>query len=410
MTQTTFTDNVLVQGSRDIQQLEVKGHSTQTTPLQNWRDNASNLKAQVTGDGRFQIGNNLSGGAPADALIQANNDVSPSGLTSGLHTLGRITGTIAGAINWVVHELQLLGTGGVTGIHIASRTKLTQSNTGSSTAAELRASDSQAINQTGSSGARVGQITGLRGTANNATSAYLNKAVGIEASIVNDAGGNVTQAAALSVVPTDNKGPIASLLGLQVNTPINSGAGAITNLYGVKVEDQAQGTNNYAIYTGAGLNRLGDQVQVLGSADRVQALIKAASVQNNDLQQWQNNVGGVLSVVNKNGWIGAGRASATSALHAASLSFNVVYKTAAYTLQDNDVICLVTAATALTITLPTAVGHGGRTYMVKRVFGGVNVTLATTGGQTIDGAATQVLTANNQVIRVVSDDLNWYII
>src|ERR1700682_4442050 len=115
MTQTTYNDNVAIQGSRDINQLVVQGNVTQTTPLQNWQDNAANLKAQVTGDGRFQIGNNLGTGAPADALIQANQDITlPSSLPqSAWHTLGRITGALTGSVNWVVHELQLLGSGGV---------------------------------------------------------------------------------------------------------------------------------------------------------------------------------------------------------------------------------------------------------------------------------------------------------
>src|SRR5215217_8522627 len=122
MTQ-VFNDSVSVQGIQDTPQLQVKGNTTQTQPLQNWTDNASNIKAQVTGDGRLQIGNNLGVGAPADALIQANLDVTlPSSLpTSGWHTLGRVTGALTGAVNWVVHELQLLGTGGVSTLQTAMR-------------------------------------------------------------------------------------------------------------------------------------------------------------------------------------------------------------------------------------------------------------------------------------------------
>jgi hypothetical protein len=254
MTQTVFTDSVAVQGSVDTPQLIVKGNAAQTNPLQNWQDNANAIKAQVTGDGRLQIGNNLGVGNPADALIQDNLDVTlPSALPmSGLHTLGRITATaqaLSNAVNWVLHELQLLGTGGVSGLHTAMRARLTHSNTGTSTAAELRAAAVQTLNQAGTSGARVGQATGLRATASNAASAYLDKAVAVEAAITNDTGGNVNQATALSVVP-----------------PIN--AGTISALYGVQIPDLTQGAANYAIYTGQGPVHFGDnqELKVFASA------------------------------------------------------------------------------------------------------------------------------------------------
>ena len=33
-----FTENVQVNGSADVTQLQVKGHTTQTQPLQAWQD------------------------------------------------------------------------------------------------------------------------------------------------------------------------------------------------------------------------------------------------------------------------------------------------------------------------------------------------------------------------------------
>jgi hypothetical protein len=63
---------------------------------------------------------------------------------------------------------------------------------------------------------------------------------------------------------------------------------------------------------------------------------------------------------------------------------------------------------AFSITLPTAVGITGRAYTIKRINSGANaVTVATTGGQTIDGAATVALSTQWQVLRVVSDGANW---
>ena len=74
-------------------------------------------------------------------------------------------------------------------------------------------------------------------------------------------------------------------------------------------------------------------------------------------------------------------------------------------------IGVTSTAAARTITLPTAVGSAGKTYIVKDESGGAatnNITLATTGGQTIDGAATIAIAANYGVARVYSDGANWF--
>lgn len=77
-------------------------------------------------------------------------------------------------------------------------------------------------------------------------------------------------------------------------------------------------------------------------------------------------------------------------------------------------VVLVNAAGGnVTATLPTAVGVSGRTYIIKRIDSSINtVTIATTGGQTIDGASTvSVLnTPNLQSYTVISDNANWWII
>ena len=74
-------------------------------------------------------------------------------------------------------------------------------------------------------------------------------------------------------------------------------------------------------------------------------------------------------------------------------------------------IGVTSTAAARTITLPTAVGSAGKTYIVKDESGAAsvnNITLATTGGQTIDGAATIAIAANYGVARVYSDGANWF--
>ena len=87
-------------------------------------------------------------------------------------------------------------------------------------------------------------------------------------------------------------------------------------------------------------------------------------------------------------------------------------KTAAYTLTATDSIIKADAtAAAFTLTLPTAVGIAGRMYTVKRVNAGVNaVTVDAAGAQTIDGAATHVLSAQWQTVRLVSDGVGWLVV
>src|SRR5258708_3411076 len=182
MTQ-NFND-VQITGITDTTQLGVKANTTQTQPLQSWQDNAANTLAQVTGAGHLELGNNLGVGAPHDAFIQANSNLTlPTSITSVWHTLGTLTGALSGAVVWVVHELQLLGTGGVSGLQSALRTKLTHANTGNSTSAELRAADIQSINQSGVNGTPVGKVAGLRATASNQANAYLSTAVAVEAAV-----------------------------------------------------------------------------------------------------------------------------------------------------------------------------------------------------------------------------------
>lgn len=61
----------------------------------------------------------------------------------------------------------------------------------------------------------------------------------------------------------------------------------------------------------------------------------------------------------------------------------------------------------ITITLPTAVANQNL-YTIKNVGTGV-ITIATTGGQTIDGATTQVMPVQFTAVDLISDSANWNI-
>jgi hypothetical protein len=84
-------------------------------------------------------------------------------------------------------------------------------------------------------------------------------------------------------------------------------------------------------------------------------------------------------------------------------------KTAGYTVvaADDTVLC---TTNAFTVTLPTAVGLSGRVFTIKNgntVASGNNITLATTGGQTIDGTAPGTV-APLAKVNLMSDNANWW--
>lgn len=245
---TTFND-VFIDGNQDVKQLRIQANPTgQTQPLQTWENSDGTVVlGQISKDGNVQLGDDLLGWSTPDALIEAHRaDTSTTRPKRGFHSLGRIANLLSDVITWAVTELELLGTAGVSGLQTAFRARLTHNNSGDSTSAELRAGDFQATNQTGSSGARVGQATGVRGTANNTpggANAYLSKAVGVEGAIANAAGGDITDAAAFEVAAPSNNGTIATL-------------------YGLRIPDLTQGSMNYAILTGLGPVRLGDFVEL----------------------------------------------------------------------------------------------------------------------------------------------------
>ena len=97
--------------------------------------------------------------------------------------------------------------------------------------------------------------------------------------------------------------------------------------------------------------------------------------------------------------------------------FGHVTKTSTYTILDSDYFIGVSTASTpeFTITLPDATSSGvgkGKTYMIKdegRNASAVNITIATTSSQTIDGDVTYILDASGEAIMVYSDGSNWFV-
>lgn len=99
----------------------------------------------------------------------------------------------------------------------------------------------------------------------------------------------------------------------------------------------------------------------------------------------------------------ASTVSATGYFHA------VCAKTGNYTLTSSESYCTGdVSGGAFSFTLPTAVGIAGRIYTIKKIDSSTTgVGIATTGGQTIDGAASASLVSQWDCISVLSNNVNW---
>lgn len=94
------------------------------------------------------------------------------------------------------------------------------------------------------------------------------------------------------------------------------------------------------------------------------------------------------------------------------VTFNYTATGTDYTAKDYDTIIGVTdTSVARTITLPSTSVVPGKTITIKDESGAAgtnNITIATAGTETIDGAATATISTNYGVIRLYSDGTNWF--
>ena len=104
-------------------------------------------------------------------------------------------------------------------------------------------------------------------------------------------------------------------------------------------------------------------------------------------------------------------ADSAQALGVRWISGRLVAVTAAYTTTATDTLLKADCTVAsFTITLLGA-ASAGQPVTIKRVDGSANtVTIATTGGQSIDGQATLALTGQYVAVTLVSDGANWFVI
>ena len=92
---------------------------------------------------------------------------------------------------------------------------------------------------------------------------------------------------------------------------------------------------------------------------------------------------------------------------------HVTVSSSTYTAKAGDRVIGVNYAGAATITLPTSQNHSGRSYTIKDESGAAaanNISVATEGVETIDGAATDTISENYGSKTYYSDGSNWFIV
>ncbi len=118
-------------------------------------------------------------------------------------------------------------------------------------------------------------------------------------------------------------------------------------------------------------------------------------------------------VVAATGYVGVGALVPTSKLSVnGSLSTAISTKTSNTNLTALDSVVLASAAaSALVMTLPSAVGIDGRQYTIKKVDASKNkVTIQPTGTEKIDLDTLYVLTQQFEFVIIVSDGTNWVVV
>ena len=112
-----------------------------------------------------------------------------------------------------------------------------------------------------------------------------------------------------------------------------------------------------------------------------------------------------------NNEIGVNTSTPTSTLDInGSIGYKVTTITSATTLDNTHNIVLSNTG-PYTVTLPAAASNTGRVYSIKNIDSDCDdITIDGNSTETIDGSATYVLDSYNNVVRIISDGSNWFII
>ena len=245
--------------------LTVKGAASQSANLQEWRNSAGTVLANVQPAGKLDVGgaNGVKMGAANDEALNVTAYVSSvdnhANVATGTFTFsdGRGTGTPS-AIG-----LQILSTSS----HFGTATGGT--NTG--LYANVRQNSAQPL----------ANLYGMNFYAPYATGA---------GTVSNGVGINVQSFVGAAAAVT-------TLKGINIVTPSVNTDGSVTNDYGIYIGNQNQGkTLNYAVYSEGGTMFFNS-----GAATVVPLVLKGAASQTANLLEWQNSTGGSLAIIRPDG-------------------------------------------------------------------------------------------------------------
>ncbi len=236
----------------------------------------------------------------------------------------------------------------------------------------------------------TGAVQGFYNSTDVYTSGSTTQVAGAISTVVKRAGSGILSTAYSQALQfTQASGSYVNNLSmLRIQTPSITGAAGINNLYGAYIEAMtAGGVLSYAIFTNAGLIRLGDQVNIVGSADRVQLLVKNFSTQSTNAVEVQpsSSTTPVFFVSGSGVTETSGRRKTVATISAAT-----------YTALTTDEVIIVTAT--CTVTLPAATGSGQTYRIANEGTDSVVVTIDGNGTDTIKRSLTQTLYSGEDLI------------
>jgi site-specific recombinase XerD len=257
----------------------IRGAASQTANLQEWQNSGGTLLSGISSSGNFGVGK-----APEseNKLTIWNVATNPTAALKGINNTTYITNT--GASSALSHAAYA-------GVYYVQGTEnLTNTQHGIN----------QSVYQNGT--AHASYIEGGRFSVGTLTAGTAGNMYALRAYVYSPGAGTITNLYGLD----SNYYAVSATNMFGVNIASNTGS-AGTSKYGLKIGNvSGASTNNYAIYTDAGLNRLGDQLSIVGSADRIQSIVRGYSSQTANLQEWQNSSGTSLVAIDATGNVGIG--------------------------------------------------------------------------------------------------------
>jgi hypothetical protein len=268
-TANVFTNQQMIDGTSDQNQLRVQGHSTQTAHLQTWEDSSSITIAYIDAKGGI-------GAMPV---------YTDTGATQNNGLYGKL--------------IVVASTADITGIQRGLNFSAILDGTYNFTA-EFRGGDFLATTKstfTGVASAITGFVMAAGNASNTGTITTVNA---LKLTHYSTGIGAITNFYALHVSNFGGTN-VTNAYGIMLDSDTTA---AGTLKYGIKIGNLSGSTTNYAIYTGNGLNLLGDQLSIIGSQDIQQSIVKGFSTQTTNLQEWRQSTGTVLASISPLGKIG----------------------------------------------------------------------------------------------------------